>query len=351
MPGTSVNPFISTPYASIANRKYIVLDFLKGPIQAIQEFYELTGRALRNVFRRPHYVDDIMLQMDTIGVGSIPIVLLTGFFTGAVMAMQMGRSLQDYGQIGRTGTFVSIILVRELGPVLTSVMVAGRNSSGIASELGSMKVTEQIDAMRALGTDPVQKLVTPRMIATAVMLPTLTVIDDFIGMVGGWVMSDHPVRFANPAILELNLAGAGMERRGSGTAQALRFFVRGLADWLFLRAADHRWHAGRRPRHHPGGGCGVGHHLRSGSVYRQDLRQPDEVLIGRASILRFENVSVVFDDGVRALDEMSFDVRERRNAHHPGRGGQRQNGAAEDGHGPDAGQCRAGVSVRRGRDQ
>ena len=166
-----------------------MLDILKGPIQAIQEFFELTGRAIRNVARRPHYVDDILLQMDSIGFGSIPIVLLTGFFSGAVMAMQMGRSLQNYGQVGRTGELVSIILVRELGPVLASVMVAGRNSSGIASELGSMKVTEQIDAMRALGTDPVQKLVTPRMIATAVMLPCLTVIDDFVGMVGGWVMA------------------------------------------------------------------------------------------------------------------------------------------------------------------
>jgi phospholipid/cholesterol/gamma-HCH transport system permease protein len=166
-----------------------VLENLKGPIQAIQEFFELTGRAFRNVARKPHYVDDILLQMDSIGVGSIPIVLLTGFFSGAVMAMQMGRSLQQYGQTGRTGELVSIILVRELGPVLASVMVAGRNSSGIASELGSMKVTEQIDAMRALGTDPVQKLVTPRMIATAVMLPCLTVIDDFVGMVGGWVMA------------------------------------------------------------------------------------------------------------------------------------------------------------------
>jgi phospholipid/cholesterol/gamma-HCH transport system permease protein len=166
-----------------------VLDFLKTPIQAVQEFYDLTGRAFRSVFRRPHYVDDIKLQMDIIGVGSIPIVLLTGFFSGAVMALQMGRALQQYGQTGRVGSVVSIILVRELGPVLTSVMVAGRNSSGIASELGSMKVTEQIDAMRALGTDPVQKLVTPRMIATAVMLPCLTVIDDFVGMVGGWIIA------------------------------------------------------------------------------------------------------------------------------------------------------------------
>src|ERR1700733_4781787 len=187
MPGTSVNPFIINACMLASVR---VLDFLKGPIQAIQEFYELTGRAIVNVTRRPHYVDDILLQMDAIGVGSIPIVLLTGFFSGAVMAMQMGRSLQDYGQVGRTGTFVSIILVRELGPVLASVMVAGRNASGIASELGSMKVTEQIAAMRALGTDPVQKLVTPRVIATSVMLPLLTVIADFVGLIGGWLIAD-----------------------------------------------------------------------------------------------------------------------------------------------------------------
>ena len=166
-----------------------MLDILKGPIQAIQDFFELAGRAMRNVVRRPHYYDDIRLQMDMIGVGSIPIVLLTGFFSGAVMALQMGRALGQYGQTGRVGNVVSIILVRELGPVLTSVMVAGRNASGIASELGSMKVTEQIDAMRALGTDPVQKLVTPRMIATAIMLPCLTVIDDFVGMVGGFVIA------------------------------------------------------------------------------------------------------------------------------------------------------------------
>lgn len=168
-----------------------MLDILKGPIKAIQEFYDLTGRAFRNVLRKPHYVNDILLQMDSIGFGSIPIVAFTGFFSGVVMAMQMGRSLQPYGQTGRTGTFVSIILVRELGPVLAAVMVAGRNASGIASEIGSMKVTEQIDAMRALGTDPVQKLVVPRMIATAVMLPALTVIDDFVGMVGGWIMSNY----------------------------------------------------------------------------------------------------------------------------------------------------------------
>ena len=168
-----------------------MLDFLKSPIQAIQEFYLLFGAALRNLGRRPHYWDDVLLQMDTIGVGSLWITSMTGFFSGAVMALQMGHALQQYGQTGRTGQVVSIILVRELGPALTALMVAGRNSSGIASELGSMKVTEQIDAMRALGTDPIQKLVTPRMIATAAMLPALTVIADLIGMFGGFIVGHY----------------------------------------------------------------------------------------------------------------------------------------------------------------
>jgi len=149
----------------------------------------LAGRAFRNIFRRPHYGDDIALQMDTIGVGSLQIVAITGFFSGAVMALQMYHALASYGQMSKTGQLVSITLVRELGPVLTALMVAGRNASGIASELGSMKVTEQIDAMRALGTDPVQKLVTPRLIATAAMLPLLVIIADFVGMFGGWVIS------------------------------------------------------------------------------------------------------------------------------------------------------------------
>jgi phospholipid/cholesterol/gamma-HCH transport system permease protein len=134
--------------------------------------------------------------MDAIGVGSLPITAMIGFFSGAVMALQMSRALASYGQVNQTGTIVSITLVRELGPVLTAVMVAGRNASGIASELGSMKVTEQIDAMRALGTDPVQKLVTPRLLATSFMLPLLTIIADFVGMIGGWLI----------AVLYLNLS-------------------------------------------------------------------------------------------------------------------------------------------------
>jgi phospholipid/cholesterol/gamma-HCH transport system permease protein len=166
-----------------------LLDFLKPPVAAFQDFYILVGRALRNVFRSPHYPDDIIIQMDIIGVGSLPIVVLTGFFSGVVITMQMSRALNQYGAVGQVGQIVAITLVRELGPVLTALLVAGRNASGIASELGSMKVTEQIDAMRALGTDPIQKLVTPRMIATAVMLPMLTIVADFVGIFGGYIIA------------------------------------------------------------------------------------------------------------------------------------------------------------------
>jgi phospholipid/cholesterol/gamma-HCH transport system permease protein len=166
-----------------------LLDFLKPPVQAFQDFIILAGRAIRNVFRTPHYSDDIFLQMDAIGVGSLPIVMLIGLFSGLVMGLQMSRALRTYGAQGQIGQIVSLTLIRELGPVLTALLVAGRNASGIASELGSMKVTEQIDAMRALGTDPIQKLVTPRLIAMAVMLPLLTVIADFIGLFGGFLIA------------------------------------------------------------------------------------------------------------------------------------------------------------------
>lgn len=162
-----------------------MLDFLKQPIETFQEFLFLSGRAFRNIFRSPHYADDILLQMDVIGVGSLFIVTLIGFFSGVVMGLQMSRALATYGAQGKIGEIVSITLVRELGPVLAALLVAGRNASGIASEIGSMRVTEQIDAMRALGTDPVQKLVTPRLIATAIVLPLLTIIADFIGLFGG----------------------------------------------------------------------------------------------------------------------------------------------------------------------
>jgi len=171
-----------------------LLDFLKRPVETFQEFLFLSGRAFRNIFRSPHYADDILLQMDTIGVGSLFIVSLIGFFSGVVMALQMSRALSTYGAQGQIGQIVSITLVRELGPVLASLLVAGRNASGIASELGSMRVTEQIDAMRALGTDPSKKLVTPRVVSSVVMLFFLSIISDLVGLAGGSMVSTLMLR-------------------------------------------------------------------------------------------------------------------------------------------------------------
>jgi phospholipid/cholesterol/gamma-HCH transport system permease protein len=166
-----------------------LLQILTTWIESFQEFLLLAGRAFLNFVRSPHYYDDVFLQMDIIGVGSLPIVLPTGALSGAIIALQMSRALSTYGANSEVGPIVALTLVRELGPILTAINVAGRNASGMASELGSMQVTEQIDAMRALGTDPIKKLVTPRLIATALMLPCLTVIADAVGWFAAYLIA------------------------------------------------------------------------------------------------------------------------------------------------------------------
>jgi phospholipid/cholesterol/gamma-HCH transport system permease protein len=164
-------------------------DLLKRNALAVQEYSLLAARSLTNLFRRPLYFADIVYQADLIGVGSLPIVVLTGTFTGAVLALNTRATLEQFGALSLTGELVSLSMVKELGPVLTSLMVAGRNASGMASELGSMQVTEQIDAMRALGTDPYKKLVTPRVVSTVFMMFFLTIISDLVGLIGGWFIS------------------------------------------------------------------------------------------------------------------------------------------------------------------
>jgi phospholipid/cholesterol/gamma-HCH transport system permease protein len=161
----------------------------KEKVQTVQDYVLFSVQAVANLFRKPFYFADMVRQADAIGVGSLPIVVLTGFFTGAVLALQASNTLERFGSITLVGQLVSTSMVRELGPVLTSLMVAGRNSSGMASELGSMVVTEQIDAMRALGTDPMKKLVTPRVTATVFMLFFLSIISDLVGLAGGLMVA------------------------------------------------------------------------------------------------------------------------------------------------------------------
>ncbi|HUM05617.1 MAG TPA: ABC transporter permease [Terriglobales bacterium] len=161
------------------------VEVAKEALLSIQEYSLLALQSLANFFRRPLYAGDMLMQADLIGVGSLPIVVLTGLSIGALLALNSANTLQRFGGITLIGQLVSIGMVTELGPLITGLMVAGRNASGMASELGSMIVTEQIDAMRALGTDPSKKLVTPRVAATVFMLFFLTIIADLLGLVGG----------------------------------------------------------------------------------------------------------------------------------------------------------------------
>jgi phospholipid/cholesterol/gamma-HCH transport system permease protein len=163
--------------------------FAKEKIAAVQDYSLLAGRAVGDLFTPPIYWADIYTQMDSIGYGSVPIILLTGFFTGCVLALQSETALKEFGAVSMTGSLVSLSMVKELGPVLTGLMVSGRNAAGMASELGSMKVTEQIDAMRALGTDPIRKLVAPRLLASVFMLFFLTILADAVGIMGGALVS------------------------------------------------------------------------------------------------------------------------------------------------------------------
>ena len=158
---------------------------VKNGVLAVQDFAQLSGRALAGVFTPPRYAREWLAQMDVLGVQSLSIVVLTGTFTGMVLALQSAASLDAFGARPYVGRLVCVSMVRELGPVLTALMV----SSGMAAELGSMVVTQQIDALRVLGTDPVRKLVTPRVLAGLVMVPILTVVSDTVGIFGGGIIS------------------------------------------------------------------------------------------------------------------------------------------------------------------
>jgi phospholipid/cholesterol/gamma-HCH transport system permease protein len=154
-------------------------------VLTVQEYSLFAHRAAMNLFSPPRYWPEFLVQSDIIGFGSASIVLLSGFFTGGVLALQSAATLAQFGAAAVTGRFVSITMIRELGPVLTGIMVSGRNASSMASELGSMVVTEQIDAMRALGVDPMRKLVTPRLFSCITMLLFLTILADAFGIIGG----------------------------------------------------------------------------------------------------------------------------------------------------------------------
>ncbi len=148
----------------------------------------LTQTVRETVRKKPEW-SVILDQMHHLGVRSLAIATVTALFTGMVLALQTSYSLAAYGAKLFVGDIVSLSLVRELGPVLTALMVGGRVGAGIAAELGTMKVTEQIDAIRAMAANPVRKLVVPKVLAILIMLPILTVFADFVGIMGGLLMA------------------------------------------------------------------------------------------------------------------------------------------------------------------
>jgi phospholipid/cholesterol/gamma-HCH transport system permease protein len=174
-----------------------IVSWMKAAFLEVQEYVLMIGKTGRALVTPPFYMRDIIDQFEAIGVGSLTVVLLTGMFTGMVLALQSGITLDQFGARSMVGRLVSASMVKELGPVLTGLMVAGRVGSGIAAELGSMMVTEQIAALRALGTDPIRKLVLPRILAGVLMVPLLTVVSTGVGMVGAWIVTVTELKVAS----------------------------------------------------------------------------------------------------------------------------------------------------------
>ena len=186
-------------------------NWLKGALLEVQEYVLMVGKFSRSLVTRPFYYRDVIEQFDAIGVGSLTVVLLTGTFTGMVLALQSGFTLDQFGARSVVGRLVSASMVKELGPVLTGLMVAGRVGSGIAAELGSMMVTDQIAALRALGTDPIRKLVVPRILSGLLMVPLLTIIACGVGMVGGWIVTVSLLRVASSVYWNAVVQGLYMQ--------------------------------------------------------------------------------------------------------------------------------------------
>jgi phospholipid/cholesterol/gamma-HCH transport system permease protein len=195
----------------------------KRAVFELQDYVHLNAQVAKGLVTKPVYFRDIVEQLDAIGVGSLTVVLLTGAFTGLVLALQSGLTLDQFGARSVVGRLVSASLVKELGPVLTALMVTGRVGSGIAAELGSMVVTDQVSALRALGTDPIRKLVIPRIIAGTVMVPILTVVSCAVGMVSAAVITNLQLRVATSVFWNNVVQGLYVEDIWMGLIKSVLF--------------------------------------------------------------------------------------------------------------------------------
>ena len=183
----------------------------------------LTRDFFRCLFRGRFEARLLAEQLDAIGVRSLNVVNLTALFTGMVLALQTGQALSRFGAKTYISQIMGMSLFREMGPVLTALMLGARVGAGITAELGSMKVTEQIDAMRALATDPVRKLVVPRVLAAIIMLPMLTIVTDAVGLVGGMVIAVSQLGIGGEYFFRSLIRSTRVDDLLSGLGKALCF--------------------------------------------------------------------------------------------------------------------------------
>lgn len=164
---------------------------LKRFIQGLQDLTYITLRVIKRMFTPPWYFREILEQMHFIGIGSLGLITLTGMFAGQGMALQFSYELGSFGSKDYLGTVMTNAIVRVLGPVLASMMVAARVGAGITAEIGAMKTTHQIQALESFGIDPLKKICVPRFVALIVMMPILTIVCDVVGIAGGWVIAKY----------------------------------------------------------------------------------------------------------------------------------------------------------------
>ncbi len=185
----SGSPVRSSPLARLG-------EWVLEQLEAFGDFSLLALATVRSVRQRGFPLRESLLQFESIAVASTPIVAITALFTGMVLALQTAFALSRFGAKPYVGSIVGLAIVRELGPVLAALMFGGRVGAGISSELGSMQVTEQVDAIRAMGADPVQKLVVPRVLAATLGLPLLTLFAIALGVAGGMLVADLQYRIS-----------------------------------------------------------------------------------------------------------------------------------------------------------
>lgn len=209
------------------NRLISFLFYMGDSVQSIFEglgrFTVLMGQTIRQFFARGFEWRETTKQIEYLGVQSLSIALLTMFSTGGVMALQFAVGLERFGGKEYVSIVVALAILRELGPVLTSVVVGGRVGAGITAELGSMAVTEQIDAIRALGANPVKKLVVPRTVAMLVVLPLLTVLADIIGILGGMTVASLELGLAANSYISDTINGVRLIDLFTGLAKTYFF--------------------------------------------------------------------------------------------------------------------------------